>query len=154
MPLHTRGHLRGRLRCRRVQGSRPSAAGRCACGSNLGYHYATGGDPAEVRSQVAWTLDRAVQSGFASILKQQGARVGRFWSYADIELEGAAPRLQQVIRWNLFQLMQATERAEGHGIGARGLTGQQLRGALLLGYRDLRPALPHLYTAADRRGLS
>ena len=94
----------------------------------LGYHYADGCDPAEVRSQVAWTLDRAKQSGFAAILEQQEARVGRFWGCADIELEGAAPRLQQVIRWNLFQLMQATERAEGHGVSARGLTGQSYEG--------------------------
>ena len=40
----------------------------------LGYHYADGCDPAEVRSQVAWTLDRAKQSGFAAILEQQEAR--------------------------------------------------------------------------------
>ena len=44
--------------------------------------------------------------------------LGRFWKRADVEVEGCDPRLQQVIRWNLFQLLQATERAEGHG--ARG----------------------------------
>jgi alpha,alpha-trehalose phosphorylase len=94
----------------------------------LAYHYADRSDPAEVRSQVAWTLDRAVQSGFPSILEQQEARVGRFWAHADVEVEGAEPRLQQVIRWNLFQLLQATERVEGHGVGARGLTGQSYEG--------------------------
>jgi len=94
----------------------------------LGYHYARGGDPAELRSQVAWTLDHAVQGGFAAILQQQKARIGRFWAHADVELEGAAPRLQQVVRWNLFQLMQATERAEGHGVSARGLTGRSYEG--------------------------
>lgn len=94
----------------------------------LAYHYAASGDPAEVRSQAAWTLDRAIQSGFAAVLERQQIRVGRFWAHADIEVEGAEPRLQQVIRWNLFQLLQATERAEGHGIGARGLTGQSYEG--------------------------
>ncbi len=94
----------------------------------LGYHYAKDGDPAELRSQVAWTLDRAVQHGFPAILEQQKIRVSRFWNRADIELEGAPPRLQQVIRWNLFQLMQATECAEGHGVGARGLTGRSYEG--------------------------
>ena len=32
-------------------------------------------------------------------------------------------RVQQAIRWNLFQLAQATWRAEGPGIPAKGLTG-------------------------------
>jgi alpha,alpha-trehalose phosphorylase len=94
----------------------------------LGYHYSGEGDPAEIRSQVAWTLDRAVGDGFAAILARQEARAAGFWDRADVELEGAAPRLQQVIRWNLFQLLQATERAEGHGVGARGLTGQTYEG--------------------------
>lgn len=94
----------------------------------LGYHYAHLGDPAELQSQVAWTLDRAVQSGFESLAERQRARVDHFWSQADVEVEGGPPQLQQVIRWNLFQLLQATERAEGHGVGARGLTGQTYEG--------------------------
>jgi alpha,alpha-trehalose phosphorylase len=36
--------------------------------------------------------------------------------------------VQQYIRWNLFQLAQASGRAEGTGIGARGLTGQAYDG--------------------------
>ena len=94
----------------------------------LAYHYSNSGDVAEVRSQVAWTLDRAVQDGFDRIQAHQHAEVGRFWKRADVEVEGAGRRLQQVIRWNLFQLLQATERAEGHGIGARGLTGRTYEG--------------------------
>jgi alpha,alpha-trehalose phosphorylase len=35
----------------------------------------------------------------------------------------AVPELQQAIRWNLFQLWQASVRAEGSGIPAKGLTG-------------------------------
>lgn len=94
----------------------------------LAYHYSNSGDAAEVRSQVSWTLDRAVQEGFTTILKRQREEVAKFWSRADVEVEGAGTRLQQVIRWNLFQLLQATERAEGHGIGARGLTGRTYEG--------------------------
>ena len=94
----------------------------------LAYHYSNSGDVTEVQSQVAWTLDRAVQSGFGTIRARQHALIGAFWERADIEVEGATPRLQQVIRWNLFQLLQATERAEGHGISARGLTGRTYEG--------------------------
>ena len=94
----------------------------------LAYHYDEGGGASEVRSQVAWTLDRALQSGFDSVLGRHERLVSDFWARADVEVEGAEPRLQQVIHWNLFQLLQATERAEGHGVGARGLTGQSYEG--------------------------
>ena len=43
-------------------------------------------------------------------------------------IEGGTSRAQQVIRWNLFQLSQASERSEGHGIAARGLTGRTYEG--------------------------
>ena len=36
--------------------------------------------------------------------------------------------VQQVLRWNIFQLMQAAARAEGAGIGARGQTGETYEG--------------------------
>jgi alpha,alpha-trehalose phosphorylase len=55
----------------------------------LAYHYSHSGDVAEVRSQVAWTLDRALQDGFDRIRAHQHAAVGRFWKRADVEVEGA-----------------------------------------------------------------
>jgi len=94
----------------------------------LSYHYSGNTTPEQMRSQTAWTLDHAIEIGFAQILEQQRADVSRFWSRAEVAVRGADPRTQQVIRWNLFQLLQASERAEGHGIGARGLTGQSYEG--------------------------
>ena len=38
------------------------------------------------------------------------------------------PRLQQCLRWNLFQLLQATGRVENAGVPAKGLTGQAYEG--------------------------
>ena len=94
----------------------------------LSYHYASDTAPEPIRSRVAWTLDRAVERGFASIRARQEADVDRFWQRADVRVDAENPRLQQAIRWNLFQLMQASERAEGHGIPARGLTGRTYEG--------------------------
>jgi alpha,alpha-trehalose phosphorylase len=94
----------------------------------LAYHYSDGDDAAQVQSQVAWTLDRAMQEGFPAILRRHQTLIDRFWARADVEVDGIGARLQQVLRWNLFQLLQATERAEGHGIGARGLTGRTYEG--------------------------
>ena len=51
---------------------------------------------------------------------------------SDVEIEGA-PEVQRAVRFNLFQLMQATARAEGHGVARQGRHRPRLRGPLLLG---------------------
>lgn len=94
----------------------------------LGYHYSDAASPEHIRSQVSWTLDSAVEKGFDAILARQEEDVGRFWARADVAVTSVNPRTQQAIRWNLFQLMQASERVEGHGIPARGLTGRTYEG--------------------------
>ena len=94
----------------------------------LGYHYSDAADPVQIRSQTGWTLSRAMESGFSEILDQQRSDMNRFWSRANVTVEDGHPRTQQVMRWNLFQLLQASERVEGHGIGARGLTGRTYEG--------------------------
>jgi alpha,alpha-trehalose phosphorylase len=94
----------------------------------LAYHYADRCRPEEIRSRVARTLDHAVEAGFWSLLERHRSAVGRFWSRADVEVETTEPQAQQVVRWNLFQLQQASAHAEGHGIGARGLTGSTYEG--------------------------
>src|SRR5215813_9459951 len=94
----------------------------------LSYHYSENPDEKQIRSQTAWTLNRAIANGFSRILERQRSDVSDFWSRADVKVEGGHPRIQQVIRWNLFQLLQASERAEGHGIPARALTGQTYEG--------------------------
>ena len=95
----------------------------------LGYHYGAEAGAEEMRSRVAWTLDRAVEDGFPAIADRQRTFVEGFWERADVEVEGeTTSEKQQIIRWNLFQLLQATARAEGHGVGARGLTGQTYEG--------------------------
>ncbi len=95
----------------------------------LSYHYLSHSSPHDIRAQTGWTLDRAVKDGFATVHEQQRVYVQTFWQRADVEVEGGRfPRKQQTLRWNFFQLLQATARAEGCGIGARGLTGQTYEG--------------------------
>ncbi|MDD5205432.1 MAG: beta-phosphoglucomutase family hydrolase, partial [Desulfobacterales bacterium] len=53
--------------------------------------------------------------------------VDDFWQRSDVRITGDL-RVQQSLRWNLFQLLQASARVEGAGIGARGLTGQTYEG--------------------------
>ena len=72
------------------------------------------------------TIDRVQPEGFDTLLATQRANLDRFWDRADVVVEdrrGAPVRVQQAIRWNVFQLAQASWRAEGSGIPAKGLTG-------------------------------
>ena len=66
--------------------------------------------------------------GFRLSSRDSDNDLSRFWAHADVEIESEDPRMQQVVRWNLFQLLQASGRSEGHGIAARGLTGQTYEG--------------------------
>ena len=76
------------------------------------------------------SLDRTVCGGFGRLVDQQRENLDRFWERADIRVSAIenSVRLQQAIRWNLFQLGQASWRAEGTGIPAKGLTGQAYDG--------------------------
>jgi alpha,alpha-trehalose phosphorylase len=70
------------------------------------------------------TLDRAVRGGFKALAVAQRENLDRFWSRADLLISDPVNgvRAQQAVRWNLFQLAQATWRAEGAGVPAKGLT--------------------------------
>ena len=67
-------------------------------------------------------LDRVVSQGFNALLDEQKQYLDDFWDRADIALEDD-PATQQVIRFNLFHICQASARAESVGIPAKGLTG-------------------------------
>jgi alpha,alpha-trehalose phosphorylase len=81
--------------------------------------------PSELAARCQRTLDRVVARGFDSVAERQRDNLERFWDRADvIVVDRREPvRIQQAVRWNLFQLAQATWRAEGSGIPAKGLTG-------------------------------
>ncbi len=93
----------------------------------LAYHYSPTRPPEDLRAQVGWTLDNARTAGFETIVQRQEAAVAEFWDRSDVILEGDDDA-QQVVRWNLFQLLQASACVDGHGIGARGLTGRTYEG--------------------------
>jgi alpha,alpha-trehalose phosphorylase len=76
------------------------------------------------------TLDRMVRDGFDSLVTSQRANLDRFWDRADVRVKTrlSPVRHQQAIRWNLYQVAQASWRAEGAGVPAKGLTGQAYEG--------------------------
>ena len=68
-------------------------------------------------------------------MKKQRVLLDDFWQRSDVQIEGdpdhpqhRAGELQQAMRFNLFQIFQASIRLEGVGIPAKGLTGQAYDG--------------------------
>ncbi|HKO93450.1 MAG TPA: glycosyl hydrolase family 65 protein, partial [Polyangiaceae bacterium] len=94
------------------------------------YHTSQSADAGELRGRAVRTLERMVRNGLERLRTDQEAFVQDFWERSDIQVSGphVHPRLQQVLRWNLFQLLQATARVEDAGVPAKGLTGQAYEG--------------------------
>ncbi len=86
------------------------------------YHSSRGIPAEELADRCVRTLDRAQRSGHAQLEEDQRVWLEDFWSHADIEIEGD-PAAQQAVRWNLFQLAQASARAHEQGIAAKAVTG-------------------------------
>ncbi len=87
------------------------------------YHSSRGAPPAELCIRASRTLDRSMRDGYEHIFDGQKKFMDDFWKRSDIRVDGD-PSRQQAIRWNLFQMLQATGRCEGAGVPAKGLTGQ------------------------------
>jgi alpha,alpha-trehalose phosphorylase len=93
----------------------------------LAYHFAEDCDVEELSNRADRTLDRAIEIGEVRLFEEQREHYDAFWKGADVEIEGD-PQVQQAVRFNLFEVRQATARAEGHGVPAKGLTGQGYEG--------------------------
>jgi alpha,alpha-trehalose phosphorylase len=92
------------------------------------YHTSRLIDVEEQLDRARWVLDRGLRQGFECLLHDQRQYLDDFWQRADVEVSGAHSRAQQCLRWDLYQLLQATARADGAGVPAKGLTGQAYEG--------------------------
>ena len=91
------------------------------------YHSSRGAPVRELAERCRRTLDRVKDRGVEQEFAEQRSWLDAFWARSDVEI-GGDEETQQAIRWNLFQLAQATARAEGSGIAAKGLTGSGYSG--------------------------
>lgn len=91
------------------------------------YHTSSQVPAGELADRCARTLSRAQDRGLEELHQTQRAWYDDFWHRGDIEVEGPAAT-QQAIRFNLFQLAQASARAEYCGIAAKGVTGSGYNG--------------------------
>lgn len=96
----------------------------------LTYHTAKNEPADEMKTRAHRTLDRARLHGYGRVVEDQRKYMDDFWRRSDIQIDlsESHPRIQQSVRWNLFQLLQASGRADDRGVPAKGLTGQAYEG--------------------------
>jgi alpha,alpha-trehalose phosphorylase len=100
------------------------------------YHTSRRASPEELCGRVEWTMDRAMAHGFRHLLTEQEHYLDDFWRRSDVRVretreervKRTTVEIQQAIRFNLFQILQAAARAEHTGVPAKGLTGQAYEG--------------------------
>ncbi len=98
------------------------------------YHTSHHLDFEELCAAAERTLERGMAGGFEDLLAGQRGCLNDFWARSDVQIEGdprqnhRAGELQQALRFNLFQIHQASVRVEENGIPAKGLTGQAYDG--------------------------
>ena len=94
----------------------------------VGYHSAgqigdgddqTGVD--ELAGHARTTIAEAVAAGWDALAGEQSAWLDEFWKRTDIAIEGDDAALQ-AIRWNLFQMAQASANVGERGIAAKAVT--------------------------------
>ncbi len=88
----------------------------------VSYHSSRHVSPDELAFRCARTINRAKAVGFRNLQANQQDWLAQFWKRSDVRVPGN-PELQQAARWNIFQLLQASARAETQGVPAKGLTG-------------------------------
>ena len=93
----------------------------------LTYHYSAHAPVDELAELAERALKRAREMGFEGLAASQQVYLGKFWDRADVEVRGDI-ETQQVVRFNLFHIFQATARTDGMGVPAKGLTGQGYEG--------------------------
>ncbi len=87
----------------------------------VSYHSSTGVPCQELADRCGRSLQRAAECGAAVLADEHVARLAEFWVASDIEIDGD-PVAQQAMRWNLFQLAQASIGTQEQGIAAKGVT--------------------------------
>lgn len=93
----------------------------------VSYHTSRGVPAGELVDRCRRTLDRAEETGVDELFARQRAWLDAFWDRSDVRI-AAHDDLQQATRWCLFQLAQASARADGQGVPAKGVSGSGYSG--------------------------
>ncbi|XVX19776.1 glycoside hydrolase family 65 protein [Actinomycetota bacterium] len=94
---------------------------------SVAYHSSRGVPARELFDRCRRTLDRVRESSIEAFQDDQREWLETFWRNADIEIPDNV-EVQQAVRWNLFQLAQASARSDQMGVSAKGVTGSGYEG--------------------------
>jgi alpha,alpha-trehalose phosphorylase len=97
----------------------------------VAYHTSRGQPVRELSDRCRRTLDRAARYDNEHWLAEQRDWYDTFWASADVEVvtgDDTSDAVQQAIRFNLFTLAQASARADGRGVAAKGVSGSGYEG--------------------------
>lgn len=93
----------------------------------VGHEWSTSSPPSSLRDRAEVAVADALRGGWDDLVARQRARLDDYWGCADVEIDGL-PRLQQALRFALFQVFQASDRAELRSVPGKGLTGSGYQG--------------------------
>lgn len=88
----------------------------------LAYGWSSSRSIPAMRAQVEAALSGAIATGWDGLVDEQRRFLDEYWRVADVAVDGD-DEIQQALRFGLFQVLQATTRAERRPIPSKGLTG-------------------------------
>ncbi|MDF2558654.1 MAG: family 65 glycosyl hydrolase [Microbacterium sp.] len=111
----------------------------------VGHEWSATTSSSALRDRAGAAVADARRAGWDRLVDEQRARLDEYWTCADVEVEGE-PRLQQAVRYALFQVFQASVRAELRSVPGKGLTGSGYEGHTFWDYEAF--VLPVLTSTA------
>ncbi|WP_447913344.1 glycoside hydrolase family 65 protein [Microbacterium phyllosphaerae] len=93
----------------------------------VSYHTSRGVPARELVDRCRRSLDRVAFEGVQAQFDRQAEWLAAFWARSDVQI-GEHDDIQQATRWCLLQLAQASARADGTGVPAKGVSGSGYSG--------------------------
>lgn len=93
----------------------------------IGHEWSATLAPQTLRDRAEEAVEEAARLGWEALMAGQRAVLDRYWECGDVRIDGDA-RLQQAVRFALFQVFQASARAEARSVPGKGLTGSGYEG--------------------------
>ncbi|WP_194419617.1 glycoside hydrolase family 65 protein [Microbacterium abyssi] len=93
----------------------------------VGHEWSDSLSASTLRDRAETAVAEGLRVGWLQLVAMQRRRLDEYWACADVEIRGV-PRLQQAVRFALFQVFQASVRAERRSVPGKGLTGSGYEG--------------------------
>nr|WP_201469926.1 glycoside hydrolase family 65 protein [Microbacterium hydrocarbonoxydans] len=120
----------------------------------VGHEFSADLSTGALRDRAETAVGDAMRAGWETVIGDQRARLDEFWECADVRVDGPR-RLQQAVRFALFQVFQASARMELRSVPGKGLTGSGYEGHTFWDFEAfvlpvLTSTLPHAAEQALR----